>query len=188
MAATSPTNVIRCAATPRSPRNHEAPETTKPPNRRVRGLRSRFVEMLARHSRAASTLDGVRQLVERAGQRRTPEPERNRLHSLEDRLSETTVARIVADYQRGVPSTHLARSLGVGKAGVLGILRDHGVQLRMRPMTDHEVKEAVRLYEQGWSLARVGRQLGRDHSAIRDSLERTGVPRRDSHGRARLEE
>ena len=169
-------------------RHHEAPETTKPPNRRVRGLRSRFVEMLARHSRAASTLGGVRQRVERAGRRRTPEHERNRLHSLEDRLSEETVARIVADYQRGVPSTQLARSLGGGKAGVLGILRDHGVQLRMRPMTDNEVEEAVRLYEQGWSLARVGRQLGRDHSAIRDALERSGVPRRDTHGRPRFEQ
>ncbi len=143
------------------------------------------VEMLARHSRAASTLGGVRQRVERAGLRRFPEPKRKRLHSLEDRLSEETVARIVADYKRGVPSTQLARSLGVGKAGVLGILRDHGVQLRMRPMTDDEVKEAVGLYEEGWSLARVGRQLGRDHSAIRDALKRSGVPRRDSHGRER---
>lgn len=93
------------------------------------------------------------------------------------------MARIVADYKSGVPSTQLARSLGVGKAGVLGILRDHGVQLRMRPMTDNEVKEAVRLYQEGWSLARVGRQLGRDHSAISDALERLGVPRRDTHGR-----
>jgi len=50
-------------------------------------------------------------------------------------------------------------------------------------MTDNDVNEAVRLYQQGWSLARVGRQLGRDHSAVRDALERSGVPRRDSHGR-----
>ena len=142
------------------------------------------VEMLPRYARSTHDLGIVRDRVTRAGARPTPEPDRNRLHSLEDRLTSDTVAWIVVEYERGVPSTELARSLGVGKAGILGLLREHGVTLRLQPMTPNDVQEAIRLYQQGWSLARVGRELGRDHSAIRDALERSGVPRRDTHGRS----
>ncbi len=144
-----------------------------------------LVEVLARHARYAPFRDELERRLARAGNRRDVELAPNRLHALVDRLSPDTVKWIVDEYQRGMPSTELARTVGVGKAGVLAILHEHGVNLRLRPMTEKEIAEAIRLYQQGWSLARVGKQLGRDHSAIRDVLERSGVPRRVSHGRAR---
>ncbi len=144
-----------------------------------------MVEVLARHARYAPFRDELERRLARAGNRRDVELAPNRLHALVDRLSPDTVKWIVDEYQRGMPSTELARTVGVGKAGVLAILHEHGVNLRLRPMTEKEIAEAIRLYQQGWSLARVGKQLGRDHSAIRDVLERSGVPRRVSHGRAR---
>lgn len=164
----------------RSPRTDEA----LPTDHRGQGFNvNRSVEVLARHARYAPFREDLERKLARAGTRRAVELAPNRIHALADRLSPETVAWIVAEYQRGTPSTELARTVGAGKAGILAILHEHGVKLRLRPMTEKEVAEAIRLYQQGWSLARVGKQLGRDHSAIRDALERAGVPRRDTHGR-----
>jgi hypothetical protein len=143
------------------------------------------VEVLARHARSVPFRTDLHRRVARAGARRNPEPTPGRLHALKDRLSPATLDWVVEDYRRGTPSTEIARSLGVAKAGILSILHDRGVELRLRPMTDKERDEAVRLYQQGWSLARVGKQLGRDPTSIRNVLERENIPRRDPQGRSR---
>jgi hypothetical protein len=57
--------------------------------------------------------------------------------------------------------------------------------LRSQSLTVGQRKEAIRLYQEGWSLARVGQQFGRQHTVIRDVLVRAGILRRDSHGRER---
>jgi hypothetical protein len=45
------------------------------------------------------------------------------------------------------------------------------------------VDDAIRLYNLGWSLARVGNHLGVDHTAVLDQLRERGTPMRDAHGR-----
>lgn len=90
----------------------------------------------------------------------------------------------MAAYQAGEASTTLAKRYCIGKATVLRLLED-GVVRRRQSLSPDDVATATRLYAQGWSLARIGERLGCDHSVVMRALERTGVPRRDSHGRTR---
>jgi len=96
---------------------------------------------------------------------------------------------IAADHRSeprtGVASTELTRTYGLGKGAVLRVLESHGVARRRQGLTPEQVQEAIRLYRQDWPLARIGERFGRHHSVIMRALERTGVPRRDSHGRER---
>ncbi|MGY1681979.1 helix-turn-helix domain-containing protein [Geodermatophilus sp. SYSU D01176] len=75
------------------------------------------------------------------------------------------------------------RTYGLGKGAVLRLLDIHGVTRRRQGLPPFEVQEALRLYGQGWSLARIGERFGRHHSVILRALERAGMPRRDQHRR-----
>lgn len=106
--------------------------------------------------------------------------------ALRRRLSDEVQAEIVAAYQDGTPTTELATQYGVAKAGILKLLRDHGVTMRRQPMTMSEIDLAVKLYqEEKLSLLAVGQRLGRPKGTIRDVLLGRGVKLRDSHGRER---
>ena len=54
---------------------------------------------------------------------------------------------------------------------------------RPRGMTREEVKQAIDLYRQGWSLARIGARLGVYPQSIRYRLQRAGGRLRDTQGR-----
>jgi len=56
-----------------------------------------------------------------------PEPWR-----LEDRLSADEIVELTARYQAGATSRQLAEDFGVGKTGVVRLLRRRGVQIRRR--------------------------------------------------------
>jgi hypothetical protein len=108
-----------------------------------------------------------------------------RVHAVHRRLSPDTIQQLINDYQAGIPSTQLMVTYNLGKGTVLRLLRDHGVQLRNQRMTPAEVGQAIQLYQAGNSPAAVGAKLGYDHGTIWQALKRTGVLRRDSHGRDR---
>jgi transposase len=105
--------------------------------------------------------------------------------SVLERLGSEGVAQLVADYEAGEPSTGLTKKYGVGKGTVLRLLRQYGATMRQQPMSPDDAAQAIALYKRGWSLARVGHHFGREHSVIRDILERAGIARRDVHGRER---
>lgn len=101
----------------------------------------------------------------------------------EERLGPAHIAQLLADYERGVATTELTRTYGLGKGAVLRLLEVNGVTRRRQSLTAKQVCEAIRLYGLGWPLGRIGERLGRHHSVVLRALERAGVPRRDSHGR-----
>jgi hypothetical protein len=113
----------------------------------------------------------------------TEEP--SRIFSAEERLGPETVAQLVADYEAGATSLDLMASYSLGKGTVLRLLRQHGATLRQQPLTTEQIAKSIELYQQGWSLAKIGRLFGREHTVIRAVLVRAGIPRRDSHGRQR---
>lgn len=76
------------------------------------------------------------------------------------------------------------RTYDLGKGSVLRLLDSHGVSRRRQGLTTAETQQVIELYAQGWSSVRIGQHFGRDHSVILRALQRNGVPRRDSHGRA----
>jgi hypothetical protein len=66
---------------------------------------------------------------------------------------------------------------------VLGILERHGVKRRNQPLTAEQCETAIQLYQQGRSLARIGREFGKAHTVVRDVLIRAGMPRHGPHER-----
>jgi DNA-directed RNA polymerase specialized sigma24 family protein len=64
-------------------------------------------------------------------------------------------------------------------------LEQRGVQRRYRRLSVDQVAEAVKLYESGLSLVRVGEVLPVNSGTVWQALKRKGVPLRDCHGRSR---
>ena len=56
----------------------------------------------------------------------------------------------------------LAARFGIHRVTVSAHLHRRGVTLRHQGLDDEGVNEAIRLYEGGWSLARIGDRLGVD--------------------------
>jgi hypothetical protein len=96
----------------------------------------------------------------------------------EDRLGLDGVARLVADYQAGRSTKWLQQAHGISQGAVLRLLEVNGVPRRKRGLTDEQVQEAMRLYDQGWSLTRIGDHFGKDHTVVRNALLRAGITRR----------
>ena len=46
---------------------------------------------------------------------------------------------------------------------------------RPRSMTEAEITEATHLYADGWSCARIGAELGRNHGTVWRALQATGL-------------
>ncbi len=79
----------------------------------------------------------------------------------------------------------LGDRFGIERRAVSDILRRHRVPMRRRGLTSEQVDEAIRLYEMGWSLARVGRHLSVDGTTVLNRLRERGISTRDSQGRPR---
>lgn len=77
------------------------------------------------------------------------------------------------------------RSVRHRQTNVRVILRRHGVEMRRRGLSPDQVHDAIRLYEAGWSLARIGEHLNVDPITVLNRLRERGIPTRDTHGRAR---
>jgi hypothetical protein len=63
------------------------------------------------------------------------------------------------------------------------ILHRHGVEMRRRGIAPDQVDDAIRCYDSGWSLARIGEHLKVDPTTVLSQLRRRGIPTRDTHGR-----
>lgn len=103
------------------------------------------------------------------------------------RLNQTELAVLADDYRAGATVYDLATKFGINRKTVNRQLKVLGVPMRRASLTDAELTQAVALYESGLSLATVGEQVGRDHSAIGNALKRAGLQRRDGHGRDTVE-
>jgi hypothetical protein len=81
----------------------------------------------------------------------------------------------VADYQAGRSTKHLQRAYSLSQGAVLRLLEVNGVPRRPRGLTDEQIREAIDLHARGWSLTRIGDHFGKDHTVVRNALQRTGV-------------
>lgn len=97
-----------------------------------------------------------------------------RVHNVRKRLGGEAMAQLIADYEAGLSTTVLTSKYCLGKGTVLRILDEHGVTRRHQSLTEEQVQQVIELYQQGWSLARVGRELGRDATLIHLTLKRGG--------------
>lgn len=79
----------------------------------------------------------------------------------------------------------LAEELQLTRQTIARVLKREGVTLRQIGLSDIQVDDAIRLYQSGLSLARIGEKFNVDHGTVRRQLLRRGVAMRDSHGRER---
>ncbi|MDT0307556.1 hypothetical protein RM780_11350 [Streptomyces sp. DSM 44917] len=100
-------------------------------------------------------------------------------------LDAAQTQKLIAGYRGGATVYELGREFGVSRQTVSTILHRHGIEMRMGRLAAEAIDEAVRLYESGWSLARIGDRLGASVGTVRNRLLERGVTMRDSHGRAR---
>lgn len=140
------------------------------------------MELLSHYSRGGNPLERAEQVLNKykdappRGEKCGPVP-----HRALDRLGPTVLDEIVAMYLTGQPSAALAREFGVSKQLVLSLLHSRGVELRRRGLSPGQVDEAIALYAQGWSHARIGEHLDFHHSCVRNTLLKAGVTMRGAH-------
>lgn len=103
-----------------------------------------------------------------------------RMHAL---LDDTQIQAIAKEYQSGSTVYELASKYGISRQKVSQLLKEQGIQMRLRSMTDDEIERAKRLYEDGDSLQRVGDRLGFTARTVHLRLRERGVRMRDTHGR-----
>ena len=58
--------------------------------------------------------------------------------------------------------------------------------MRQRGLSPSQVDDAIRLYNSGWPMARVGEHLGVDPTTVLNRLRERGIPTRDAQGRPRI--
>jgi hypothetical protein len=64
-----------------------------------------------------------------------------------------------------VTTYELGDRFGIDRRTVSAILHRHSVDMRRRGLSPNQADDAIRLYESGWSLARIGEHLGVDPTA-----------------------
>ena len=109
---------------------------------------------------------------------RWPKPPRQH----QTKLTADQRAQLLERYRKGERAYELAAEFGINRKTVAEILVRAG-QRRPRSMTNEERAEAIKLYAQGWSCARIGKHLGRNHGTVWLALKAAGVKLRDEHGR-----
>jgi DNA invertase Pin-like site-specific DNA recombinase len=98
------------------------------------------------------------------------------------RLDVEEVDRLLQHYRAGDRINDLAAEFGISRTTVMKHVERAGAPRRRNIIRDH-LEDARRLYESGWSLARVGRHFGVDPATVGYAFRKASIPRRDTHGR-----
>ena len=93
--------------------------------------------------------------------------------------------KILEGYRAGRTVYEIAGEHGIHRVTASVVLKRAGVTMRRNPPSEEQVKEMIRLYNQGLSLQKIGDRLGFDASTVLNKLRSRGVRTRDSHGRIR---
>lgn len=92
------------------------------------------------------------------------------------------MSKLIELYLAGKEINELAHQFEISRTTVMKHVERAGASRRRGVIVEH-LDEARQLYEQGWSLTKVGQHFGVDASTVGYSFRKAGVPRRDSHGR-----
>jgi len=115
----------------------------------------------------------------------TPPPVDRPKHRRARQLDSDQVLSVIQRYAAGATTYELSNRFGIDRRTVSANLHRHGVQLRRRGLSPGQVDEAIRLYNSGWSLARVAQHLKVDPTTVMNRLRDRNVPTRDTQGRPR---
>ena len=90
---------------------------------------------------------------------------------------------LAEQYRSGATVYELAERFGIHRNPVSLHLHRQGVTMRRRGQDADQIDHAVRLYQDGQSLARIGDRYNVDPSTVHAALRTRGVRLRDTHGR-----
>jgi hypothetical protein len=100
-------------------------------------------------------------------------------------LGTDQIQQLIAGYRSGATVYELAKRLRIERRTVSAILHRNGVPMRRCGLSDAQVEDATRLYDQGWSLARIGKRMDVTADTVRKRLLERGVTMRGTQGRPR---
>jgi DNA-directed RNA polymerase specialized sigma24 family protein len=91
------------------------------------------------------------------------------------RLAPHQVTAMAAAYHDGKTIKELAQQYGVHRTTVSALMRRSDVPQRLRGLAAGDLGTAALLYEQGWSLARLGERFSVDAATVWRALRAAGV-------------
>ncbi|MBV9832017.1 MAG: helix-turn-helix domain-containing protein [Marmoricola sp.] len=115
------------------------------------------------------------------GDAETPVQERARSTRAElQQARQALTDEFVRRYEVGETVKALAAEFGLHHRTVKARLMEAGVDIRIRErkLTDRQITNAAKLYESGWSTAKIGKKYNVSHNTIRRHLRRRGVKMR----------
>ena len=141
------------------------------------------MELLGSYSNP-DILSRVRQVL--AGQSTDRLPDRTTRsvaqRQAQNRLDPAEVDRLVQNYRSSTKIDDLAKQFQISRTTVMKHVERAGAPRRRNLIIDR-LDEARRLYDQGWSLARVGAHFGVDPGTVGYAFRKAGIARRDAQGR-----
>jgi DNA-binding CsgD family transcriptional regulator len=88
------------------------------------------------------------------------------------RLGAASVDALIEGYLAGRTVYELGTEFGINRKTVSEHLHRRGVPIRRQGLSAIQKKEAVRLREQGWTLARIGRRLNVSAGTVLNHLRK----------------
>ena len=85
----------------------------------------------------------------------------------------------------GVGTPQLCREYHLSKYSILKLLHGQGVQMRRKPLSVSQRRNAVRLYQDGETIDAIANELNASYSRVREAILEAGVPLRPP-GRRRV--
>jgi lambda repressor-like predicted transcriptional regulator len=104
------------------------------------------------------------------------------LRQAQRRLTSAEQVQVAQHYRDGTQMRELAVQYGVHRTTISNCLKRLAIPLRNLGLQPGDIEEAARLYEQGWSLARLGEKFGCDHTDVHRKLIAYGVTMRRRPG------
>jgi DNA-binding transcriptional ArsR family regulator len=100
------------------------------------------------------------------------------LRQKQRRLAADEVSEVLQRYQAGETANALAQAFDVHRTTIVRHLEAAEVSTRYRILSEADLAEARRMYERGWSLARLGGHFGVATRTVLNAFQRVGVPTR----------
>ncbi len=103
-----------------------------------------------------------------------------RCHELSKRLGSVKVEELVHRARAGESVRSLARELDVANSALTRMLREEGVAISKRKVSDDDAAAMAREYEAGATMAELEKEYGLSHGAVLRALHRCGAEMRAS--------
>jgi predicted transcriptional regulator len=88
--------------------------------------------------------------------------------------------QVIAGYQSGATVYELANQYGIDRKTVSRILHRHNIPMRRTGLLPHQVDQATRLHQNGWSTAQIAEQLDSTQRTVQRRLAERGITTRAS--------